>query len=391
MAKVDLYTQQIQYKTATTSTAMFVGGRGTGKTFVAREDIIELLTLGYDILAGAPTYKQLKQVLFKNIIESLAFHKIRYTVNYSEMIIRALGCEIFGTSNESYENARGYTVGALVVDEAAKCKEEAIEIWIACCRGHHTPKYRYISTARGKNNWMYRYSLMDDTTVIYAKMEDNPFTPDAWKKQMRTYYGDTDFAKQELDGKFVTFNAGYFETKHIKIVETMSIQTMVMAWDLAFTDKKNSDYTANVIAGVDYDGNFCVIHAERWQFKAPETKDIIKDRIEQVACPALVEVNGGGRVIFDDLVVDKAMRSANLIPVTASTSKVSRGVGLSSAMQRGEVVFKNATWNQWVIDELSEFAIDDTHEHDDGIDAMVMCYNYLKYGSAKGMDIKGIM
>jgi predicted phage terminase large subunit-like protein len=160
--------------------------------------------------------------------------------------------------------------------------------------------------------------------------------------------------------------------------------------DLAFTDRKNSDFTAYALCAMDTEGNFCVLHVERHKFQAPQTKVLIKDKLSLVDAPFLIETNGAQIAIYQDIKSDPELINSDIIPVNSTTSKTSRSVGLACALNAGRVKFKKASWNQMVMDEMSEFTLDDSHEHDDMIDAIVMCYNELKYGKASGAMVYGI-
>ena len=175
---------------------------------------------------------------------------------------------------------------------------------------------------------------------------------------MRESYGETDFAKQELDGDFVSFNAGFFPTKHILFEKGLNIVNVVHAWDLGFTDKKNSDYTGYALCGIDNLGRFVVIHSQRWKFKAPIVKQLIKDRLKELDAPCLIEANGAQVAVYDDLIADKELFHNTLIPIKTTTSKPSRSVGLASAMSQGNVVFVKNEWNQELVDEMDSFTID---------------------------------
>ena len=99
--------------------------------------------------------------------------------------------------------------------------------------------------------------------------------------------------------------------------------------------------------------------------------------------PTMIEANGPQKAVYDDLVSDGVR---DLIPVVTTSSKVARSVGFASAIEKGNVLMKaGKSWNNEFKEECDEFSLDDSHAHDDMVDAVVMCYNYLKYGNSGGI------
>jgi len=199
---------------------------------------------------------------------------------------------------------------------------------------------------------------------------------------MQEYAGD--YLEQELNGKIVDFGSGIFNTRNLGTFEKVQIHTMAQAFDLGFSEKKTSDYSAYALCGIGTDGKFYIIDIERWRFKAPITKEKIRTIKSQVPdMPTMIEANGPQKAVYDDLVSDGVR---DLIPVVTTSSKVARSVGFASAIEKGNVLMKaGKTWNNEFKEECDEFSLDDSHAHDDMVDAVVMCYNYLKYGNSGGI------
>src|SRR5690606_6133062 len=122
---VPLYKHQLEFVTSKSFITMLICGRGAGKSFVGGYDATKSLSYGKSILACAPTIQQLRDTIFKAIIDSLISLNIPYKYNKTEKKIYALGQIIYGSSNEAFEKARGITdVSVLLIDEAALCCEE---------------------------------------------------------------------------------------------------------------------------------------------------------------------------------------------------------------------------------------------------------------------------
>ena len=100
-------------------------------------------------------------------------------------------------------------------------------------------------------------------------------------------------------------------------------------------------------------------------------------------CPVFIESNNAGIAVVQDLRSEGIRFNA----VNQVNSKVARSVGLSACIDQSRVIFKEAEWNKMVLTELNSFTWDNTHAHDDMIDAIVLAFNKLKFGNSKGISL----
>ena len=377
--------------------ASYIAGLGGGKSRTLTLWAIMRALKGRKIMLTEPTYGMIRDILIPTIDEILGLLGIASSCKFNRSnrpeLFLPNGGKIDLRSCENPNLLRGGNYHDFGMDEVSYNKnDEAYKILIGRTRLSEDAQHRLVGTPKGKD-WVYKLNVRKQSPIFRQSTITNGFLPKSYRRNLIEEYGglDSDFAKQELLGEIVNFEGGIYPTSKIIFKDFVSPINMAQAFDLAFTDKKNSDYNAYGLAGFDKDSLFNICHAERWKFKAPETKQIMKERILDVDLPTLIETNSGGQVIFDDLVSDQQLNGATLIPVYSSVNKIARGMGLASAMSMGKVIMKKADWNEMLIDEFDSISLDDSHTNDDMVDTDVTLYNHLKYGNSYGMNIKSIM
>src|SRR5205823_8138426 len=87
-----------------------------------------------------------------------------------------------------------------------------------------------------------------------ARTRDNPFVDLAFVEALEQQY-PTQFARQELEGEFVTLGAGLVRREWFTIVDRAPDGlTWARYWDLAVSTKATADYTASIRATLASDG-----------------------------------------------------------------------------------------------------------------------------------------
>lgn len=183
----------------------FVGGIGSGKTWVASERAKNELLLGNHLIGVASTYKQLKNVFFKELKDRLRFQNLPFKENKSDMTLELPYTDaiIYCFSADSIESARGLSVDKAFYDEATLYDEYIREVVSGRLRrGNSDPQEFFTTSPRGKRHWIYKLCQDPTTHFIHQTIFDNYFLPQAYiDKLVREYSGD--FALQELYGEFV--------------------------------------------------------------------------------------------------------------------------------------------------------------------------------------------
>lgn len=374
----ELMPHQMAFINSKKSTTMMITGRGGGKSFIVARKCIALISQGKSMLVAAPTYKQLKQTIFKAIIDALNLYKIRYKYNKSEMTIKVGDQIIYGSSGESYDSARGITdLTALVVDEAALIDEEAIEVWAACLRGQYDPEMYFVSTPRGTLNWLYKYSKKDDVNLITATTFDNFKVSKRYHEILRDMYGNSKFAEQELMGGFVDFSAGVLDYEWLTLCgyKAPPASHIVRSYDLAVSTKTHSDYTATCLLSED-DGTFTIHDMDRWQKEWPDTKKMIiaNSRKDGRHVPIYVEAFATQKGLVQDLQRCPELRGYIVKGIAPQGDKLNKILPFAVRMESGMVRIVNALKILGDLrDEMNAFA-GDGKQHDDLIDSMALAY-----------------
>jgi phage terminase large subunit-like protein len=208
----------------------FVGGRGAGKSRVGAYDLIRKAEPGRKYLVGSPTGILMGDTTyptFKETAEALGvWHGVKLSP-YPTAKIRVKGgtAEIRFRTAEDPEKMRGPNLAGCWLDEASLMHEDAYKINIAALReggvagalgeqGFLTATF----TPKGPTHWTYDTFAKGkpNTEIFRAKTSDNPFLPPSFEETLYQQYGDTQFARQELGGEFVSllgaeFPAEWFE------------------------------------------------------------------------------------------------------------------------------------------------------------------------------------
>lgn len=205
MAHIKLLKKQKQFLQSKSKIVAYIGGVGAGKTFIAAERIVQLMLAGGYVVCVAASYKQLKLVLFQEVKDHLTLHKIPFEENKGDMILEvpATRGRAFGFSLDSIENARGVTVDAAVLDEAALLDRNCYEVVSGRLRRGKVPYQIYLtSTPRGRKNWLYDLVMQDNVELLTQPTSKNKFLPPEYLEQLKLEYSGQ-FAKQELEAEFV--------------------------------------------------------------------------------------------------------------------------------------------------------------------------------------------
>lgn len=209
--RVRLHQKQKAFRRSSTLYRGFVGGRGSGKSWVGAYDMIARAKAGRTYLVAAPTYPMLQDAslrTFLGIARELGVLDTKHIKKAPPPACRLLtGAEILFRSADDPERLRGPNLSGVWLDEASLMHKDAYDIAIACLReGGEQGWLSATFTPKGISHWTYDYfgKQRPDTELFRARTADNPFNPPEFHETLARQYGaGSAFGRQELEGEFV--------------------------------------------------------------------------------------------------------------------------------------------------------------------------------------------
>ena len=366
-------------------------GRQFGKSLLAVNQVLYWFFNIPNCKIGwvSPIYKQSKKV-FNDIENAFASSpQVFKSKNGTELTYKShQNSTIEFFSAERYDNIRGFTFDFLVCDEFAFMDSEA---WTEVLRATvlvRGKKVLLISTPKGKNHFHQIFNLESQNHQYKSfKMTsyDNPIINPSEIDDARVTLPDHVF-RQEYLAEFVDGGAGMFNDLTV-ITTSERTNRMYGGLDIGRAD----DYTVLTI----FNERGEMFYIERWNKDTwSNIVGKVVSRINEFGCNTLVEVNGIGDPIFEQL-KDKVNDSQLIIPfVTTSKSKQDIIEQLVVANQNKEVKVLD---KDWLLKELDLFTYEYNPKtksvrysapngfHDDSVMATAIAYHSLKINSNKGI------
>jgi PBSX family phage terminase large subunit len=311
---LQLYPRQDDFFRCKDRFAAFIGGIGSGKTFVGCLWAFIQAKPGQVGLIVAPTYPMLRDVSWRSMLD-LARDAIT-NIGKSEMTLTFRGGgEIMFRSADNPEHLRGPNIDFAMLDEAALCPKETWDITIGRLRGHgNAGPCRVVTTPKGRN-WL--YDRQAEMTIFKAATKENPFlSPEFVSSLERSYTGN--FARQELYGDFVAFEGLVYpmfsRDVHVKERNPDDYPTRWFGNDEGYT---NPSVVLDV--GMDNDGR---LHIFREWYRRGQLQDtVVAANVEwyQATHPQGVVVDASAAGLI------AALWAAN-VPATGHKGRVQDGI-----------------------------------------------------------------
>jgi predicted phage terminase large subunit-like protein len=403
---IPLLPEQIDFITSKNPIVQYVAGIGAGKTFVACIKATQNALGGrYELMLGL-TYSAARDVIFDTLLKVFDLFGLianrHYTVNKSELNISFIGGgKILIRSAEVGNRLRGLNISDAFIDEAGYLKDKDVfDIVLGRLRDRDDGQL-YITTSPCGFNYIYDLSLRSDVTTIKVSTFKNSFLPDRYIKTLLSQYSST-FIQQELYAEFVTLSNGMFNSQWIKdytsnetIVKLMNTQSSniqrVRFWDFAFSSGDKADYSAGVLLA-KVDGRYVIedivrVKQEYVDLKKTIVETAIKDgKGVQIG----FEKAGQQKAVIGDLstVPELALYVKKSLTVAKHGSKLQRILPLASQAELGNIYIKNTCRNKVEFKhECDALTVDDTHQHDDMVDACASAYILFNeiYNAPKGL------
>jgi predicted phage terminase large subunit-like protein len=371
---IDVHEAQQQFLNSSALYRGFVGGRGTGKSYIGALDILlRAMSKGKRLYAVyAPTYPMLHDSSWRSLLDVGERLRCIRQVNRSDMrLILGNDAEIICRSVDDPERARGPNLSGAWLDEASLIKAAAYPIVIACLReGGEQGWLSATFTPKGKSHWTYETfgQGRPDTELFRARTADNPFLPPGFEDTLRAQY-PSHFAQQELEGEFIDPPGSIFRREWFQIVDKAPDDLRwVRYWDLAVSTKTTADYTASVAVAMADDGVVYLRDMIRGRWEWPDQEKImVETMLAEPSVEQGIEKALHGIAALQALSRRPDLARHTLRGITVDKDKLTRALPLAARAEQGKVALVRGAWVAPFLDELCAFTGDGT-THDDQVD-----------------------
>jgi predicted phage terminase large subunit-like protein len=277
----------------------------------------------------------------------------------------------FKTAEEP-DSLRGEGIDFCVFDEAAHV-DNLESMWEQCVRPSLMDRRGdawFISTPNGFNyfnNLFLRSRTSDDWSSFQFATSANPHIDFAEIAELRASLPAL-VARQEIDAEFVQLAGALFKRQNIQVIDTEPMIPWVRSWDLAFTEKTTSDYTAGAKMGMTQDGTVVIADMVAGQMEWPDAVRCVSNtaRLDGVAVRQGIEVVAAQVGVLQTLLRDPLLVAHTFTPIEVHRDKLTRALPLVARSEQGKLAIVRGGWNQKFLDEICAFP---EGLHDDQVDA----------------------
>lgn len=378
-----LHKTQIEVQTTPARFKVICAGRRWGKNVLGIGESVLRASSGKHCWWLCPSFSS---AAFQAGWRALEFYAARIPGANIHLQRRALtmpggGFCQFKTSEEP-DSLRGESIDFLTIDESAHVRELQ-SIWELClrpCLLDRRGEAWFISTPKGFNFFHDLYQRGKNGDKNWAAFQfpssANPYL-DAEELEAIAHDMPILVQRQELAAEFVQLCGALFRRDDVRILEAEPDGVAwVRSWDLAYTTKNSSDYTAGARVGITPDGVVVIANIIRGRWEWPTAVKIIADTARQDGAHVrqAIEVVGAQVAALQTLMADPLLVGFSFSPVRVGSDKISRALPCVSRCEQGKLAIVRGGWNKDFLDELSAFP---ETRHDDQIDAVTGGFNML--------------
>lgn len=258
-AALKVYPRQYDFVWSDARFAAFIGGIGSGKTIAGSVRAMRMMNerggLG---MVVAPTYPMLRDSTLRSFLQVAGqyqqpeYHKTEALVALTFERGRA---EAIFRSADNPERLRGANLTWAWIDEGSLCPAATWDIVIGRLRAEGTAGPCWVTTTPKGRNWLYQ--KQDMMTVFRASTKDNPYlAPEFIRSLEQAYTGD--FARQELNGEFVSFEGLVYEEFSRDVHVTDCLPEGLSGW-IVGADEGYTNPTVLLLVGFDSDSRAYVV------------------------------------------------------------------------------------------------------------------------------------
>lgn len=258
---------QTEFRAAGETVRGFVGGVGSGKSFVLCLDLFLRAQPKRLYLCTAPTYPMLRDATLRSFFD--VCERLGVVVKYHRTEHRAElpnGAEVLFRSTDNPDSLRGPNLSGAAMDEASLSPPDAYTVILGRLRqGGDLGWMSAAFTPQGLTHWTYDIfgpQRQAGTRTVHARSDDNPYLSEAFVAELTARYGaGTSRERQEIGGEFLAMDgaewpADYFDRADFwfdEWPEQLEVKTLALDPSKG-SDSKGGDYQAYVLYGRDVRG-----------------------------------------------------------------------------------------------------------------------------------------
>ena len=367
-AQIEIADDQARYK-------VVAAGRRFGKGILGIAAAFRYASRGGKARWIAPSYASDSYQSGWNWAKELAgqipgvdVHLQRREINFSNVGGRWLQ---FKTAEEP-DSLRGEGIDFVVFDEAAHI-DGLEEMWEQCVRPSLMDLRGdawFISTPNGFNyfnNLFLRGRDHEDWSAFQFPTSANPHIDFDEIAELRKTLPAL-VARQEIDAEFVQLAGALFKRQNIQVIDTEPQIPYCRSWDLAFTEKTTSDWTAGARMGMTTDGTVVIADVVSGQMEWPDAVRCIGNtaKLDGPSVRQGIECVSAQVGVLQTLLRDPLLLAHTFTPIEVHRDKLTRALPLVARSEQGKLAIVRGSWNQKFMDELCAFP---EGMHDDQVDA----------------------
>jgi predicted phage terminase large subunit-like protein len=160
-----------------------------------------------------------------------------------------------------------------------------------------------------------------------------------------------------------------FKRQNIRVIDTEpQMIHYCRSWDLAFTEKTTSDWTAGAKMGMQADGTVVISDMVYGQMEWPDAVRCIENtaRLDGTSVRQGIECVSAQVGVLQTLLRDPMLLAYTFTPIEVHRDKLTRALPLVARSEQGKFAIVRGAWNQKYLDELCAFP---ESAHDDQVDA----------------------
>ena len=211
----------------------------------------------------------------------------------------------------------------------------------------------------------------EDYLLVHMATYENTFIPRAGVANVKRDLPHGPARDQEYYGKFVQGTGDIIKKEWLPSTNDRIAGNKLRFWDTAIKDKEHNDFYAGALCTYDKT-NFQIQDIVRFKELWPKAKEIIISTIiaDGKGITQWFEDSSAFGTAIEDLRTDPRMHGYSIKQQAPKGEKFVRAMPWVSRASCGRVSLLYGAWNNTFINECICFTNDDSHPHDDQIDAV---------------------